>query len=271
MDAVQAIVLGVVQGLTEFLPISSSGHLEIVPRAFGWSRPEDSAAQAFDVALHFGTLLAVVLHFRADLVRYVVDGVRAMAQPKTASGDGRLAWLFVISAIPASVAGVLLNSWIDDRLGTPVVIGWSLIGFGVLLLLADRAAGNRTLEMVALKDATAIGFAQVLALNPGTSRSGITISAGRFLGLQREAAVRFSFVMGIPVIFGAFVFEMAQLVSEGVPDGLITAMMIGGIAAFISGWLAVAGLLRFVQKRSFTPFVVYRIILGIVVLAVAYR
>jgi undecaprenyl-diphosphatase len=178
--------------------------------------------------------------------------------------------MFVLSAVPASLAGVLLNSWIDDRLGTPAVIGWSLIGFGVLLYLADRAAGSRALESVSLKDATFIGFAQVLALNPGTSRSGITISAGRFLGLQRDAAVRFSFVMGVPVIFGAFVFEMSQLVSDGVPDGLVSAMVVGGIAAFISGWLAVAGLLRFVQSRSFAPFVSYRIILGIVVLVIAY-
>jgi undecaprenyl-diphosphatase len=270
VDTFQAIVLGVVQGLTEFLPISSSGHLELVPRAFGWSRPEGSAAQAFDVALHFGTLLAVIAHFWSDLVRYIVDGVRAVARPREASSDGRLAWMFVVSAIPASIAGVLLNSWIDDRLGTPAVIGWSLIGFGALLYVADHAAGSRALTSVSLKDATAIGFAQVLALNPGTSRSGITISAGRFLGLQRDAAVRFSFVMGIPVIFGAFVFEMAQLVSDGVPDGLVSAMVAGGITAFISGWLAVAGLLRFVQTRSFTPFVVYRIILGVVVLVFAY-
>lgn len=270
MDTFQAIVLGVVQGLTEFLPISSSGHLELVPRAFGWSRPEGTAAQAFDVALHFGTLLAVIVHFSSDLVRYVVDGFRALKRPREASREGRLAWMFVVSAIPASLAGVLLNSWIDDRLGTPAVIGWSLIGFGVLLFVADRAAGSRSLESVSLKDATTIGFAQVLALNPGTSRSGITISAGRFLGLQRDAAVRFSFVMGIPVIFGAFVFEIAQLVSDGIPAGLLTAMVVGGIAAFISGWLAVAGLLRFVQSRSFAPFVVYRIILGIVVLAIAY-
>jgi undecaprenyl-diphosphatase len=270
LDTFQAIVLGAVQGLTEFLPISSSGHLELVPRAFGWSRPHGSAAQAFDVALHFGTLLAVVAHFRSDLARYVVDGLCALRRPTKASGEGRLAWMFVLSAIPASLAGVLLNTWIDDRLGTPTVIGWSLVGFGVLLYVADRAAGSRALESVSLKDATTIGFAQVLALNPGTSRSGITISAGRFLGLRRDAAVRFSFVMGIPVIFGAFVFEMAQLVSGGVPDGLLTAMVVGGITAFISGWLAVAGLLRFVQSRSFAPFVAYRIVLGIVVLAIAY-
>ena len=265
-----ALVLGLVQGFTEFLPISSSGHLEIVPRAFGWSRPEGSADQAFDVALHFGTLLAVVVHFRHDLRRYVVDGLRAARNRSTASTEGRLAWLFVGSAIPASVAGLVLNSWIDERLGTPKVIGWSLIGFGLLLLVADRAAQKRQLQSLTLRDATTIGCAQVLALNPGTSRSGITISAGRLLGLEREAAVRFSFVMGIPVIFGAFVFEMAQLVSDGVPDGLAGVMVAGGVMSLLSGWLAVAGLLRFVQTRSFTPFVVYRVILGVVVLVVAY-
>ena len=265
-----ALVLGLVQGFTEFLPISSSGHLELVPRAVGWSRPEGSAAQAFDVALHFGTLLAVVMHFRHDLRRYVVDGLHAARNRSTASTEGRLAWLFIVSAIPASVAGLVLNSWIDECLGTPKVIGWSLIGFGLLLLVADRAAQKRPLQSLTLRDATTIGCAQVLALNPGTSRSGITISAGRLLGLEREAAVRFSFVMGIPVIFGAFVFEMAQLVSDGVPDGLAGAMVAGGVMSLLSGWLAVAGLLRFVQTRSFTPFVVYRVILGVVVLVVAY-
>ena len=258
-----ALVLGLVQGFTEFLPISSSGHLELVPRAFGWSRPEGSAAQAFDVALHFGTLLAVVVHFR--------HGLHAARNRSTASTEGRLAWLFIVSAIPASVAGLVLNSWIDERLGTLKVIGWSLIGFGLLLLVADRAAQKRPLQSLTLRDATTIGCAQVLALNPGTSRSGITISAGRLLGLEREAAVRFSFVMGIPVIFGAFVYEMAQLVSDGVPDGLAGAMVAGGVTSLLSGWLAVAGLLRFVQTRSFTPFVVYRVILGVVVLVVAYR
>ena len=262
-----ALVLGLVQGFTEFLPISSSGHLELVPRAVGWSRPEGSAAQAFDVALHFGTLLAVVVHFRHDLRRYVVDGLRAARNRSTASTEGRLAWLFIVSAIPASVAGLVLNSWIDERLGTPKVIGWSLIGFGLLLLVADRAAQKRPLQSLTLRDATTIGCAQVLALNPGTSRSGITISAGRLLGLEREAAVRFSFVMGIPVIFGAFVFEMAQLVSE---VSVWRAVVAGGVMSLLSGWLAVAGLLRFVQTRSFTPFVVYRVILGVVVLVVAY-
>ena len=177
----------------------------------------------------------------------------------------------MVAAIPASVAGLVLDSWIDERLGTPKVIGWSLIGFGLLLLVADRAAQKRPLQSLTLRDATTIGCAQVLALNPGTSRSGITISAGRLLGLEREAAVRFSFVMGIPVIFGAFVYEMAQLVSDGVPDGLAGAMVAGGVTSLLSGWLAVAGLLRFVQTRSFTPFVVYRVILGVVVLVVAYR
>lgn len=268
MDLWHALVLGIVQGLTEFLPISSSGHLELVPRAFGWSQPEGSASQAFDVALHFGTLLAVVVHFRTDLIRYVVGGIRAMRRPKAASSDGKLAWLFVVSAIPASVAGVLFNSFIDDRLGTPTVIGWSLIIFGLVLFGADRIAGQRDLSSVRLQDAGVIGLAQVLALNPGTSRSGITISAARAMGLQREAAVRFSFVMGIPVISGAFVFEMASLAKDGVPDGLVKAMVIGAAVSAVTGWLAVTGLLKLVRTRSFTPFVVYRIILGVVVLLV---
>ncbi len=268
MDLVHAVVLGIVQGLTEFLPISSSGHLELVPRAFGWDQPAGSAGKAFDVALHFGTLCAVVGYFRRDLVRYVTAGVRA-AGGREAGTDGRLGWLLMLSAVPAGVSGVLLGGFIDDHLGTPVVIGWSLIGFGVVLAGADRMLGDRRLESVGVRDAVVIGIAQVLALNPGTSRSGVTISAGRAMGLARDDSARFSFLMGIPVILGAFVFEMAGLIKDGVPEGLVTAMIVGGATALIFGWLSVAGLLRLVRTRSFTPFVIYRIGLGVVVLVLS--
>lgn len=268
MELFHAVVLGIVQGLTEFLPISSSGHLELVPRLFDWEQPAGSAGRAFDVALHFGTLCAVVGYFRRDLWRYMRSAVAGMISRRI-DDDARLGWLLVLSSVPAGLAGVLLEGFIDDRLGTPVVIGWSLIGFGVVLGAADRLTGERRLESARVRDAVVIGVAQILALNPGTSRSGITISAGRFLGLGRDDAARFSFLMGIPVILGAFVFEMQGLVSDGVPDGLASAMVIGAITAGLAGWLAVAGLLRLVRTRSFTPFVVYRVALGVVVLLVA--
>jgi len=268
MDLFHAIVLGIVQGFTEFLPISSSGHLELVPRLFGWDQPAGSAGRAFDVALHFGTLCAVVGYFRRDLWRYVRSAIAGVVSRRV-DCDGRLGWLLVLSSVPAGLAGVLLEGFIDDRLGTPVVIGCSLIGFGLVLGVADRLTGERHIDTVGVRDAVVIGLAQVLALNPGTSRSGITISAGRVLGLGRDDAARFSFLMGIPVIFGAFVFEMQGLLTDGVPDGLVSAMVVGAVTAALAGWLAVAGLLRLVRTRSFTPFVVYRVVLGVVVLLVA--
>lgn len=268
MDLLHAVVLGIVQGLTEFLPISSSGHLELVPRVFGWDQPVGSAGRAFDVALHFGTLCAVIAYFRRDVVRYISAGVRSL-RGRGLDSDGRLGWLLMASAVPAGAVGVLFESFIDERLGTPVVIGWSLIGFGVVLWFADRLAGERSIETVGIRDALVIGSAQILALNPGTSRSGVTISAGRFLGLTRDDAARFSFLMGIPVIGGAFVFEMFGLAADGVPDGLVAAMVVGAITAGISGWVAVAGLLTFVRTRSFAPFVVYRVALGAIVLVLA--
>jgi undecaprenyl-diphosphatase len=267
MDLLQAVVLGLVQGLTEFLPISSSGHLELVPWALGWDLPTGRTGRAVDVALHFGTLCAVVAYFRADLGRYVRSGAGMLVGGRP-DADGRLAWLFVLSAVPAGVAGVLFEGVIDEHLGSPAVIGVSLIVFGVVLWVADRRRGGRALESVGLVDAVVIGLAQVLALNPGTSRSGVTISAGRLLGLERDAAARFAFVMGVPVIAGAFVFEMAALVADGVPEGLVLPMVVGSLTAGVSGWVAVWGTLRLVRSRSFTPFVVYRLVLGLAVLSV---
>ncbi len=266
MGVLEAFVLGVVQGLTEFLPISSSGHLELVPRVFGWERGGGVASRAFDVALHFGTLCAVVAYFRMDLSRYVAAGIRQVMPGRQRSSDGRLGWLLILSAVPASVIGVVAGSFIDDRLGTPTAIGWSLILFGVVLAIADRAVGARSIESTGIRDATLIGCAQILALNPGTSRSGVTISAGRAIGLSRDAAVRFSFLMGVPVIFGAFLYEMARLVRDGVPDGFVVPMVVGALTAGLVGWLAIAGIMTFVRTKSFTPFVVYRIVLGVVVL-----
>jgi undecaprenyl-diphosphatase len=267
MDLLQAVVLGLVQGVTEFLPISSSGHLELVPWALGWDLPTGRTGRAVDVALHFGTLCAVVAYFRVDLSRYVRSGT-GMLVGRRRDADGRLAWLFVLSAVPAAVAGVLFEGVIDEHLGSPAVIGGSLIVFGVVLWVADRRRGSRDLESVGVVEALVIGVAQVLALNPGTSRSGVTISAGRLLGLGRDAAARFAFVMGIPVIAGAFVFEMAALVADGVPEGLVLPMAVGSVTAALSGWVAVWGTLRLVRTRSFAPFVVYRIVLGFVVLSV---
>lgn len=269
MPIYQAIILGIVQGLSEFLPISSSGHLLLVPWLAGWEELDPSIKKSFDVALHFGTLVAVVGYFWRDVSTYVVEGTKLVfARKVPPTADGKLAWLFVLATLPAAAVGALFEDQIDTRLGTPTIIAVSLIGFGILLAVADRSLGRRKVDEFRVKDALLVGAAQALALNPGTSRSGITMTAARFLGFDRDAAVRISFVMSIPVIFGAVVFKFAGLIADGVPDGLLVPMIVGIVTSGLSGWLAVWGTLRIVRTRSFMPFVIYRIVLGVGVLAV---
>ncbi|MBU6315757.1 MAG: undecaprenyl-diphosphate phosphatase [Acidobacteria bacterium] len=267
MPIIHAIVLGLVQGLAEFLPISSSGHLLLVPWLFGWNDfAEPSVEKAFDVALHLGTLVAVVAYFRRDLVVYVREGLRLVRhRGRPASPEGRLAWLLVLSSVPAAIVGAVGEKFIDEKLGTPGMIAASLVVFGLLLLWADQKQGNRTLADYGPADAVKVGLAQVLALNPGTSRSGITMTAGRLLGLDRDSAARASFLMAIPVTSGAVAFKMLKLFKDGIPDGLGVPMIVGIITSGISGWVAVWGTLRLVRTRTFTPFVVYRIALALLV------
>jgi len=269
MSILHAIVLGLTQGLSEFLPISSSGHLILVPWLFGWHDFDDSSVEkAFDVALHVGTLVAAVAYFRHDLVRYVRDGIRAALHPRqTPTADGRLAWLLVVSSLPAAVVGALLEGFIDDELGRIWLIALSLIVFGLVLLWADRQPGRRTIEGYTMRDALIIGAGQVVALNPGTSRSGATITMGRLVGFDRDAAARISFLMAIPVTAGAIVYKVGKLAADGIPSDLQGAMAVGIVTSAVSGWAAVWGTLRLVRTRSFTPFVVYRVAVGLAVLA----
>ena len=268
MSIFHAIVLGLVQGLTEFLPISSSGHLILAPWLFGWNDFSNLETQrAFDAALHLGTLVAVLFYLRADLVPYVREGVRVVVAPKKANtAIGRRAWMFVLSAVPAGIAGALAEDWITKKLGTPALIAISLMVFGLVLVWADRQTGTRDLDSFSTRDALLIGAAQVLALNPGTSRSGITITAARKFGFSRDAAARVSFLMSVPVIGGAVLLKLTKLASDGIPDGLLIPMIVGIISAGISGWIAMWGMIRLLRSRSFTPFVVYRFIAGIAVL-----
>jgi undecaprenyl-diphosphatase len=273
---IHAIVLGLVQGFTEFLPISSSGHLLLVPWIFGWNDFESASVEkAFDVALHIGTLFAVVGYFRHDLSTYVRAGARQLVKPeRPATDNARLAWLLVLATVPAAAVGAVFSDSIDEHLGTPFIIAISLIAFGLLLAWADRRQGTRPIEDLRTRDAILVGAAQAIALNPGTSRSGITMTAARFIGFNREAAVRISFLMSIPIIVGAVVFEVGGLVSDGIPEGLLVPMIVGIIASALSGLLAVWGTLTIVRTYSFMPFVVYRIGLGVViliVLATGYR
>jgi len=265
-----AIVLGLVQGLTEFLPISSSGHLILAPWLFGWNDFNDIEIQrAFDAALHLGTLVAVLFYLRADLIPYVREGIKVVVAPKKANKTiGRRAWLFVLSAVPACIAGALAENWITEKLGTPALIAISLMLFGVVLVWADRQTGTRDLDSFSTRDALLIGAAQVLALNPGTSRSGITITAARKFGFSRDAAARVSFLMSVPVIGGAVLLKLTKLASDGIPDGLLVPMIVGIISAGISGWIAMWGMIRLLRSRSFTPFVMYRFVVGISVLSI---
>lgn len=260
-------MLGVVQGFTEFLPISSSGHLLLVPWLFGWEELDESSKKFFDVAVHFGTFVAVLGYFRRDVVGYVRDGTLLLVRrQRPVTTDGRLAWLFVLSVVPAALVGAFFEEQIDERLGTPTIIAISLIVFGLLLGWADRAAGRRELESFGTRDALVVGAAQALALNPGTSRSGITMTGARFLGFDRDAAARISFVMSLPVILGALVFKALGAASDEIDADLWLPIVVGVITAGISGWIAVWGTLRLIRTRSFMPFVVYRVVLGIIVL-----
>jgi undecaprenyl-diphosphatase len=275
MPILHAIILGLVQGFSEFLPISSSGHLALVPWLFDWNdfadvANGDSIEKAFDTALHLGTLVAVLFYLRTELIGYVREGIRIVVSPQRANRQmGKRAWLFVASAIPAGIAGAIGQQWITDKLGTPVLIAVSLVVFGLLLLWADRQQGTRDVDTFTRKDALLIGLAQVLALNPGTSRSGITITAARKFGFSRDAAARVSFLMSVPVIGGAVLFSLVKLVRDGIPDGLIAPMIAGIIAAGVSGWVAMWGMIRILRTRNFNMFVMYRVAVGFGVLSIA--
>ena len=267
MPILHALVLGIVQGLTEFLPISSSGHLELVPWLFGWNDlADESVAKAFDTSLHLGTLIAVVFYMRAELKRYIVGGLSALRGPRHASTTGKAAWLFVASAIPAGLVGLVAQDWITDTLGGAGSIAVSLIVFGGVLWWADRRSGERTVEEYRLRDAVLTGCAQMLALNPGTSRSGITISMARVIGFSRDAAARISFLMSIPVIAAAVVLQLGSLLSDGLPDGLGAALVVGVVASGVSGWFAMWSMIKILRTRRFTGFIVYRVAVGVGVL-----
>ena len=276
MPIFHAVVLGIVQGLSEFLPISSSGHLLLVPWLFGWDDfDSESTEKAFDVALHIGTVLAAIAYFRHDLVIYVRDGWRAVFDRQhRVTTEGRVAWLLLLSTVPAALVGAIFEDQIDEGLGTPTIIAISLILGGLLLAVADRTTGKRQVDDYGVRDALVVGAAQALALNPGTSRSGITITAGRFIGFDRDSAARISFLMMIPVTTGAVLLKGVGLAGDGIPEGLAVPMLVGIVTSGIAGWIAVWGTLKLVRTHSFMPFVVYRVAPGVVVLilvAVGYQ
>jgi undecaprenyl-diphosphatase len=270
MSILEALLLGVVQGLTEFLPISSSGHLILVPwlQDYTFLLENESFNKTFDVALHAGTLIAAIAYFRrevVDLLRGFVAAARARA---IRTPDQRLAVAIAVGTIPAVIAGGLSSDFIDEHLGEPWMIALQLIFFGALLGYADRMPQRRHLDDSTLRDGWYIGLAQVLALAPGTSRSGITITAARWLGLDRDAAARFSFLLLIPVVAGATLFKGLGAVHDGLPSGVAGPMVAGTIAAAVSGYLAISFLLRLVRTSSYRPFVYYRCAAGAAILLI---
>jgi len=264
---VQAIVLGIVQGLTEFLPISSSGHLIIVPWLFGWDDPFITSL-AFSVMLHIGTLAALLIYFGQDWVRLVPAGL-ATIRDRSFQGDPdrKLAWLLVVASIPAAIAGFLLNDIIETAVrGIGSVTVMLVIG-AAILWIADRwGRRDKGVEDVTFPLAFGLGVAQSLALIPGISRSGISISAARIAGLDRQAAARFSFLMATPITFGAALFELRKLMSgEAGVDVSVGPLLVGMVAAFLAGMLAIKGLLGYLRSHSLDIFVAYRLVLAAVI------
>jgi undecaprenyl-diphosphatase len=255
-------VLGIVQGLTEFAPVSSSGHLILVPWLFHWGiLTNESLNKTFDVALHLGTFVGAAAYFWRDIVKYVRAWARSIRARAIRSTDERLAWALVIGTIPGAIAGALFEDVIDTKLGQPWLIAVMLAVFGAVLYVVDRRARQtRHLGDVQLRDAVWIGLAQAVALQPGVSRSGVTITMARGRGLDRETAARFSFLLSLPIIGGAGAFKGFKLLTgkEHIPPGFGGPFVWGILAAGISGFLVVWGLLAYLRRRDFAPFVLYR-------------
>ncbi len=265
---VQALVMGITQGLTEFLPVSSSGHLIVVPYLLKFHDPFIDSL-AFTVMLHLGTLVALLAYFWADWVRLVPAGLAAIRDRSLRDDpDRRLAWLLVVATIPASIVGVLLNDPIENAFREPALVAVTLVVGAAILWLADRlGARDKGVDGVTFPIAFGIGVAQAVALVPGISRSGISISAARFAGLDREAAARFSFLMATPIVAGAGAFETLKLVRGQAGVSVETGpLIVGLVAAVIAGFAAIALTLRFLRTHPLTAFVVSRIALAAVVL-----
>src|SRR5919198_104103 len=267
----QAFVLGITQGLTELLPISSSGHLILVPWVANWTYLEhhESFNKTFDVALHLGTLVAVVAYFWSDIVRYVVAWFGSVRRRAISTADERIAWDVFAATIPAAIAGAAGEDTIETRLGQPWQIAIFLAVFGVLLWIADRSTQERRIADLRFGTAFAIGVSQILALMPGVSRSGITITAGRFAKLDRDSAARFSFLLLIPIVFGAVVYKgVKHVLLQSLPAGSAGPFVVGTLAAAAVGLVAIDLLLGYVRRHGYTVFVVYRLLLAAFVLVI---
>ena len=257
METIQIIILAIIQGLPEFLPISRSAHLILVPVVLQW--PDQGLA--FDVAVHVGSLLAVMLYFRQEVVSMTTAWFGSVFKQQH-NADSRLAWWVILGTIPAVIAGLLFKDLVETELRSPLVIAWATIGFGLLLAVADRVQRHvRDEYSLSWKDVVIIGCFQALALIPGTSRSGITMTAGLFLGLQRDAAARFSFLLSIPVIIASGVFKTKDLIESQVPVEWGLLLLAVGLSA-LSALICIHLFLQLINRIGMLPFVIYRLLLG---------
>ncbi len=259
VDLLKAVALGTLQGLTEFLPISSSAHLRIFPELLGWGDP----GAAFTAVIQIGTELAVLLYFRKDLWRIGSTWTRSLVQPEYRGHlDARMGWFIIIGSLPIVILGILLKDLIERDFRNLWIIGTALIVLGIVLGVADRiSADNRKIKEISLRDAVLMGLAQAAALVPGVSRSGATISMGRFLGYEREAATRYAFLLAIPAVVGAGLFQLREIPGGDNAYGW-GPTLVATVVAFLVGYAAIAWLLRYVSTNSYLPFVLYRIGLG---------
>ena len=254
-EILQALVLGIVQGLTELLPISSSAHLNLIPWIFNWDIPE-----SYDIALHFGTLLAIVLFFFKDWVKLIKGGYDQVVKKKK-SFEGKMFWYLVIATIPGGIIGFVLDHFVGDKLGKmPLVIATALIIMGIILYLADKKSPSKTdYKHMTFKQTFLIGLSQALAFIPGVSRSGITMTTGRLMGVDRESTAKYTFLLSTPIVFGATLYKFKDFVFN-IP------FIVGVLASFITGIFVIKFLLEYLKKGSFKVFAVYRVIFGLIII-----
>ena len=261
MTTLQIIILAIVQGLTEFLPISSSGHLVLVPHFLEWT----DQGLAFDVAVHFGSLAAVCIFFRKDIASLLSGGVQVLGG-NVKTPESRMALAIALGTVPAAICGLLFASWIEQNLRDPTVIVYTLAGYGIIMALGDRfGRRERNISGVGYKDAIIIGCAQALALVPGTSRSGVTITAARMLGFERQDAARFSFLLSAPVILLAAVYKFLELITSGVAVAW-SQLALGAAVACVVAYISIEFFMRVVTRIGLAPFAIYRLVLAAVIL-----
>jgi undecaprenyl-diphosphatase len=262
--------MGITQGLTEFAPVSSSGHLILVPWLFGWDFVNQAAFnKTFDVALHLGTLIGAVIYFRDDIWRYAKAFMRSLRARSASTPDERLAWAIVIGTIPGAIAGASFEEVIQEKLGQPFLIAVMMTVFAAILYAADRfSRSDRHWDSIGPRTGLGLGVAQALALQPGVSRSGVTISAARMIGLDRESAARFSFLLALPIIAGAGLLKTIDLIQDpSMLNGMVAPFIAGMVSAAISGFLVIWFLLSYLRKHNFALFLWYRIGVTVVVFA----